>query len=137
MSARTRKRNKTKNTSIYHRTRQNLDSWSDLIQTDLNEELKVNIIRLGRSALGLLALPTGNEIDTLQRQKCRGVTSYSRSQIRIEKPSASPRRAAEEHRRRMKIPWSPPPPPPATSAALGFSLRSQAHLSSNNVRRFI
>ena len=40
----------------------------DLVRSNLDEELEIDIVRLGRGALGLLAPATGDEIDTLRRR---------------------------------------------------------------------
>jgi hypothetical protein len=57
--------------------------------TDLDEELEVHIVRLGRRALGLLVAAAGDEVDTLRRTGCGSLSLSIYISIRQYIPSTS------------------------------------------------
>jgi hypothetical protein len=54
--------------------------------TDLDEELEVHIVRLGRRALGLLVAAADDEVDTLRRTGCGSLSLYIYPSVNISHP---------------------------------------------------
>ena len=66
----------------------------------LDEELEVDIVRLGRGALGLLVPPAGDEVDTLRHNTTRHQVKKHGGERPLEKRAAVVRGCSPWLRRR-------------------------------------